>query len=359
VARAQKESCGQCKFADCLKSLIAQKQAVAAGYDQIADKFDKFITRDGKPIDEIDFTTLASDADRERSYVDTNQKHGAYQKAASEMISAIGLPLGCGMSTAIQVGTDSYLTCATEGLAAAQAAMPCKELDAILDGHEAIHRRACTERKKGPSVHIVSLQAGLPGRMLTPAGNAREEAAAYRWEAAQIQPLYDRAKKGCRLSFTDVTLTCTIPTPLGPIFTGQTIIEATACGDPLTSTWELTTVAWSKGATGNSSNRGKPWKNDCVEKGSPDEKRREAVYQRRPGGAGGWMCVYDKGPPERITIRNFRMKVCKPNDEQPVTVKLTRSSEPCGAKEPPVPPPPPVKPPPAKPPALVPVTPPR
>jgi hypothetical protein len=72
------------------------------------------------------------------------------------------------------------------------------------------------------------------------------------------------------------------------------------------------------------------------------------------------MCVYDKGPPERITIRNFRMKLCRPSDEQTVTVDLTRSSEPCGPKEPPpVPPPPPVKPPPAKPPVLVPVTPPR
>lgn len=283
------------------------------------------------------------------------------------MISAIGPPAGCGIG-GVQAETDSFLTCETHGLAAAQAAMPCKELDAILDGHEAIHRKACSERLQGPKVHITSLRSELPGRMLTPAGNAREEARAYRWEATQIQPLYEQAKKGCRLSFTGVTLSCTIPTPMGDIVTGQTIIEATACGDPLTSTWDLTTESWSKGAAGSSSNRGKPWKNDCVEKGSDNEKRREAVYRRAPAGAGGWMCVYDKGPPERIIIRNFRMKMCKPSTEQAVTVDLTRSSEPCGPKEPPVKPPPvkpspakpppPVKPPPAKPP-VVPVAPPR
>ncbi len=357
-ARAQKESCAQCKFADCLKSLIAQKKAVADGYDQLAAKYDKLITRDGKPIDVIDLTTLASDADRERSYVDANQKHAAYHDAANAMIAAIGLPQGCGMTAASEAQTDSFLTCETTGLAAAQAALPCKELDAIVDGHEAIHRNACIERKKGPSVHIVTLKSELPGRLLTPAGNAREEAAAYRWEAAQIQPLYDQAKKGCRLSYTGVTMTCTIPTPAGPIVTGQTIDEATACGDPLTSTWDLSTTSFSKGAGANSSNHGKPWHNDCVEKGSPDEKRREAAYLRRPAGAGGWMCVYDKGPPERITIRNFRLKMCKPNAEQSITVDLTRSSEPCGLKEPPVKPPQ-VTPTPAKPPVLVPVTPPR
>ena len=358
AARGDKESCGQCKFADCLKGLIAQKLAVAAGYESLAARFDKLITRDGKPIDVIDFTTLASDADRERSYVDANQKHGAYHEAASAMISAIGPPAGCGI-TELQAETDSFLTCETHGLAAAQATMPCKELDAILDGHEAIHRDACIKRKQGPTVHITSLRSELPGRMLTPAGNAREEAAAYRWEAAQIQPLYDQAKKGCRLSFTGVTLTCTIPTPVGDVVTGQTIIEATACGDPLTSSWTLTTESWTKGAAGSSSNRGKPWTNDCVAKGSDDEKRREAAYRRRPAGAGGWMCVYDKGPPERITIRNFPVKRCKPNADQAFTVDLTRSSEPCGAKEPPVKPPPPIKPTPAKPPVLVPVTPPR
>src|SRR5262249_30742762 len=211
------------------------------------------ITRDGKPIDVIDLTTLASDADRERSYVDANQKHAAYHEAANAMIAAIGLPAGCGMTAATEAQTESYLTCETTGLALAQAAMPCKELDAIADGHEAIHRNACIERKKGAAVHIVTLKSELPGRLLTPAGNAREEAAAYRWEAAQIQPLYDQAKKGCRLSYTGVTMTCTIPTPMGPIVTGQTINEATACGDPLTSTWDLSTTSFSKGAGANSS----------------------------------------------------------------------------------------------------------
>ena len=120
-----------------------------------------------------------------------------------------------------------------------------------------------------------------------------------------------------------MTVDCSIPTPKCTVRTGQTI-AGRVCGDPTTSTWTITPHYFAEGCgVPPSGTKGdKPFANDCVAEGSPEEKQRVDTHRRfaAAGGAGGWMCVYRDGPTPQIIIRNFRMAMCKPSTEQTITV---------------------------------------
>jgi hypothetical protein len=234
LARAQQETCIQCKHADCLKSLIAQKESIAAGYDRLAAKWGQLVLVEGQPAYEIDFRTLNDDTSRSRSYVDLVSKHDAFLHEANDMASAIGPPPGCGLSGPLEVETNSLIPCSTNmpQLRAAQASMPCKEIGDLLDRHEAVHRQACEARlRDGAWTYVVSqgqtrLERPVPNRMLTPAGTAREEAGAYRMEVAALKDLYKKALATCRQTWYlhfELDVTGKARTPPGYTTTSWTV----------------------------------------------------------------------------------------------------------------------------------------
>ncbi len=343
-AHAQ-ESCSQCKFARCLKGQIERKKVLAANYDTLATKWDKLVLQDGNAVAVIDLSAIVDAAERNAFMRDLLKKINLYHNQADEMNEQVPPAADCSNSGPEGVGTNPFTCITDQAIAAAKTAAECKEIGELLDKHETVHRESCIQRRQTciqrgqsgfwkyfPVDGTESFATSYPSLIQTPAGNAREEAAAYRLEITSLQKLYDKAIKGCKLSYTGVTLTCNIRMPGIDLIERGTNISATTCGDPVTTLWNMTTDSWRK-APRYSVSHDKPWQSDCVEKGSPEEQYRLQVKKNAPNG-GGWMCIYDKGPPERITIRNFPGKFCSPNTEQVFTVDLKRSSESCEAKPP-------------------------
>lgn len=258
------------------------------------------------------------------------------------MASQVGPPAGCSFSPGLSAETDTYETCKVDAasVSRAKAEAPCKQIGDLLAQHEDLHRRQCLVRRNDSGVgdfwrYTATGAAGahidkyFPPLMQTPAGRAREEAAAYRKEVAALEPLLRRAEAKCQYSFKDVTISCKILMGgIQMVEIGQDI-SGKVCGDPVETLWSINTVSWSR-APGLNRNVDPPWDNDCVAKGSDVERRRAAAYRAGPGG--GWMCVYEGGDTPTIIIRNFRLPQCNPSGEQTVRVNAERSE--CDAPPP-------------------------
>jgi hypothetical protein len=171
---------------------------------------------------------------------------------------------------------------------------------------------------------------------------SESEVVSYRAQKEFIKEKLDALKNRCkRVSFKGVTVDCVMAAGTGRVRTGQKL-EGYVCGDPTRETWTINPVYFVEAPhmppIPPSAN--KPFSNDCVPKGSEIERRRAEVYLRGPAGAGGWMCVYEAGPPARVTIRNFRPSVCSGPKEQSVTVEAVLSDR-CDTPPPSPPNPPP------------------
>src|SRR5262249_46037800 len=136
-----------------------------------------------------------------------------------------------------------------------------------------------------------------------------------------IKEKLDALKKRCKkTSFRGVTVDCVMEVAGHRVRTGQKL-EGYVCGDPTHETWTINPTYFVEAPrvppvpTGGN----KPFASDCVPRGSDLERKRAEVYLRGPGGAGGWMCVYEPGSPPRITIRNFRPSMCSGSKEQTIT----------------------------------------
>ncbi|OGB25707.1 MAG: hypothetical protein A3I66_04810 [Burkholderiales bacterium RIFCSPLOWO2_02_FULL_57_36] len=168
---------------------------------------------------------------------------------------------------------------------------------------------------------------------------SESEVISYRTQKAFLEQKLDALKKQCgKVSFKDVTIDCTIKTPVCSIRTGQKI-AGSVCGDPLKETWTITPHYFAEGcgAPSGGTRGDKPFDNDCVKAGSDEEKRRASIYTNaRAMGGGGWMCVYSEGPQPKITIRSFRLSMCDGAAEQTITVNAEVSKS-CGdPSQPPV-----------------------
>lgn len=185
-AFAQQETCKQCKFANCIRSAIKQKEALRNAYNDLAKKWDKFWVDTDKapptPLDQINLQKLYP-ASRLMTLGLLNSEFTQLRKDEEELATRIGAPTGCGYSPteSLEMETDS-IQCTIDMLKArkAEQASPCKELYEIAFRHEALHMQKCQQRKGNHK---------LPTVMLTPAGKAREEAAAYAQEIAELKKL--------------------------------------------------------------------------------------------------------------------------------------------------------------------------
>jgi len=185
-ALAQKETCKQCKFASCIRSAIKQKEAMRDAYSELAKKWEKFWVNTDKgtptPLDQINLQKLYPTS-RILTLGLLNSEFTQLRKDEEELATRIGAPAGCGYSPteSLEMETDS-IKCSIDMLKArkAEEASPCKELYEIAFRHEALHMQKCQQRKGDKA---------LPTVMLTPAGKAREEAAAYAQEIAELKKL--------------------------------------------------------------------------------------------------------------------------------------------------------------------------
>lgn len=351
-AAASDEDCAQCKHVDCLKGLIKQKTALARGYDVLATTWDRLVRVEGAGADAVNFNSIVDAGQRAAFYREMLQLHKSFAEQEDAMASRVGAPAGCDFSAGLSAETDTYETCKInqDSVQRAQQEAPCKQIGDLLAQHEAMHRKLCLVRRNDGTVGDFwrytatgadgrTVERYFPPLMQTPAGRAREEAAAYRMEIAELQKLLPKAEATCELSFNNVSTSCKIPMPpAGTVEMGQDI-AGKVCGDPLTASWTINTVSWVRGPA-NNRNVDPPWNSDCVAKGSAEERRRAAIYEAGP--AGGWMCVYEAGDTPKIHIRYFRLKQCNPNTEQTITVPATRGE--CHEDAPPTPPPPPDRP---------------
>lgn len=177
------ESC-PCQHLQCLFQLLKQTNALAAGYDKIAAMPDLAVTDDsGKAVDSIDMDPLTQ-AQRQAALDQISSKKADYEKAEADLYEAVPAAPDCGKVVSVTAKTNP-VTCLIDdkALAAAQQALPCKQLGALLAAHEKYHFTACVMRKHPDKT--------LPYVWLTPAGVAKEEAAAYRQEAKAISKLID------------------------------------------------------------------------------------------------------------------------------------------------------------------------
>ena len=332
--RASTEDCIQCKHVDCIKGLIKQKKAMAAGYDALAHKWDPLVKVEGAPADAVDFNTIVDASARTDFYRGLLDKLATPAQQENELASQVGLAPGCG-PFAVEAKTDSYALCEVNqtSLARAQSLAPCRQIGELLAKHENLHRDRCLARKRTPNSHMwqpVGYPLSVPGIMQTPAGHAREEAAAYRMEITALEQLLPKAQAKCELRFSGVTTSCKIPSPGGTVEMGQDI-AGKVCGDPLTASWTINTVSWARAPyIGLQRKVDPPWANDCVAKGSPEEAQRAQILSAGP--AAGWMCVYDDSTPPKIIIRSFRLKQCVPKSEQTFITTAARSESSAGGK---------------------------
>ena len=176
---------------------------------------------------------------------------------------------------------------------------------------------------------IARAQAGAAVRAMLVAQVARLKAALdAKAKVRDLEKLFIDCTK-CddrKIVFRDVTLTCTIATPVCEMTTGR-VVSGEVCGDPFTTLWKMTPKNWVKGCgVPYGVTPDKTFDNDCAVAGGDIEKQRMATYRSfRGSGAGGWMCSYD-AQTEQVTIHSFRPKMCKGDAEEHITVKAETAS---------------------------------
>jgi hypothetical protein len=200
-ALAQKESCKQCKYIECLKSAIKQKETMMQGYGNLAGNWAA-----AWPGDVIDLEQVPQ-PQRLETMAKLNQQFTQLRNDEESLANAVGPPKKCGFTDNVEMSTDS-VQCLIDMTKAAHAeqAVPCKEIYDIAFRHEAMHLQKCQERKGNRT---------LPAKLLTPAGKAREEMAGYAQEIAELKKLLDETLEG-RLEY-DMEETMKAPQPIGTI----------------------------------------------------------------------------------------------------------------------------------------------
>lgn len=206
---AQKPSCKDCEWKDCLKGSIQQKQALKAEYDALTKKWEKFWTEGRKPLYVLDLEKL-SKPQRQPALQELGAQFRQFAKDEERATSKIGPPSGCGLDSAesIEMETDS-VKCEIDMLKArkTQQALPCKDLYDIAFRHEAYHLEQCWLRRGGD-------ETKPPSKLLTPAGKAKEEAAAYAREIAELEAVLKSIQSG--VDYEGVS-TLALPAPVGTI----------------------------------------------------------------------------------------------------------------------------------------------
>lgn len=205
----QKESCDQCKFLPCLKDTVAQKRRMVAIYEGLRTFWiNRHQDDQGQPVLIRDLSSM-KEPQRSRIYQTTMSQLKQYTVMESARTEGVGRAQSCFYSgdRDLTVSTDVFETCRTcmGELNRSMQAQPCQELADLISGHEAMHSRNCKDRqKKTYWPFVVVGDKGrkqtkyLPASIMTPAGKAAEEIAAYQGEIATLDALIRGLEKRCK-----------------------------------------------------------------------------------------------------------------------------------------------------------------
>jgi hypothetical protein len=332
-AWAAQDSCDQCKYLKCLKSTVERKQNLIQVYQGLQNFWQsRNLDANGKPLAEFSTANVAESqrAAVIQAYIEQLSEFAKMEKARTEEVPP---PEGCGYpndpSKIAEPGTN-ILTCETTGVVEARAQQPCKELADLIAQHEGVHQQACEKRK-------------AVGKLLTPAGKAADEIAAYQVEIAAINKIIEKLKKKCgKTAFNDITVDCVIKTPRCSVRSGEKI-SGHVCGDPTKETWVMEPKYFVEGCgmPAVPAKNNKAFNNDCLPIDSDEAKKRTQLFlsHRVSSGGGGWMCLYSATPTPKITIRWVRMNRCEGPAQQDYVVDA-EVSESCDEESPPPPTPP-------------------
>lgn len=185
----QKESCEQCKYVPCIKSIIQQKQEIIAALETIGEQQWGKLAESSD--DYFDLNTLDTPEKRLQVIMMLNEDRAKLWEQIHARLNpetAQKIRKHCGISDSGDVAMlTNPFTCliSEESIQATKDVMPCKELAEISYIHETYHRTKCLERlDKGVSV-------------LTPRGETREEIAAYSQSITLLKDLLKQAESKC------------------------------------------------------------------------------------------------------------------------------------------------------------------
>jgi len=206
-AWAAQDSCEQCKYQRCLESTVERKQKLIQVYQGLQNFWQgRNLDAGGKPLTEFNLASIPESqrAGVANAYIEQLSEFAAMEKSRTE---AIPPAEACGYGEEESSASTNIFTCAIEGLPKASAQQPCKELADLVAQHEGLHSQACERRK-------LNLRKKNQGILLTPAGKAAEEIAAYQLEISAISKIIDNLKKKCgRIA--------TVTTPNGITYTAK------------------------------------------------------------------------------------------------------------------------------------------
>jgi hypothetical protein len=191
-----KESCEQCKYIPCIKSLIEQKEAIVKALKAIAaDK--GWGSLEDAPQEGRDYADIATMSKEASDYtVNTlNEERDALigdlrRHIDPERMTRVKKDCPFSGGGVIMMTDSTFCNIDQQSVDSAIKAIPCAEIARYMYYHESYHFTQCLERLKKKMVGV-----------LTARGEAREDAAAYTQEMQQLKDLLARAsrsrKGGC------------------------------------------------------------------------------------------------------------------------------------------------------------------
>jgi len=189
-----KESCAQCKYIPCIKSLIAQKEAMVKALKTIAGERDWGNLEDApqEGRDYVDIATMSKEAQDDAANT-SNAERGALISDLSgridpELIANVKKNCPFSADGVLMMQTNStYCNIDQQSVDSAIKAIPCDEIARFMYYHESYHFTQCRERLTKKMVGV-----------LTARGEASEDAAAYTLEIQQLKDLLAQASKSSK-----------------------------------------------------------------------------------------------------------------------------------------------------------------
>ncbi|MCJ7546754.1 MAG: lipocalin family protein [Deltaproteobacteria bacterium] len=189
-----KESCAQCKYIPCIKSLIGQKEAMVKALKTIAAERDWGSLEDA-PQEGRDYVNIATMSKEASDYAINalNAERGALTSDLDGRIDSeitTGVKKNCPFSAdgvIMMQANSTVCNIDQQSIDSAIKAIPCAEIARFMYYHETYHYTQCRERLKKKMVGV-----------LTARGEAREDVAAYALEIQQLKDLLAEASKSSK-----------------------------------------------------------------------------------------------------------------------------------------------------------------
>jgi hypothetical protein len=186
-----KETCAQCKYIPCIKSLIEQKEAMIKAFKTISIERD-WGNLEGPPQEGRDYVNDAALSKEAASFTEKTLNEEREQlfsdirdRIDPPLIDAVKKKCPFSGSGVIMMKTNSTVcNIDQKSIDDAIKAIPCKEIAQYMYFHESYHYTQCLERLKKKIVGI-----------LTARGEAQEDVAAYTQEIKMLRELLDKASK--------------------------------------------------------------------------------------------------------------------------------------------------------------------